>query len=92
MKQTLPKTLEKPGNNNSDLSTLFTEHFKSSRMPSKALVVEWPLLKPDKEGPNREASSKNAASCFSSNLSNITDRVGKMDNNHLRWRGSKISG
>ena len=78
----MPKTLKKSANNNSDLSTLFIEHFRSSRTPSKAVVVEWPLLKPDKEGPNRKASSKNAASYFMTNLSSIIDRVGKMDNNH----------
>ena len=82
MKRTLPKTLKKSANDNSDLSNVFIEHFKSSHTPTKAVVVEWPLLKPDKEGPNREASSKNAASCFSTNLSNTIDRVGKMDNNH----------
>ena len=43
VKRTLSETLEESENTSSDASFLFTEHFKSSRMPSKEVAVEWPF-------------------------------------------------
>ena len=83
VKRTLSETLEKSDNTSSDTSFLFTEYFKLSRMPRKEVPVEWPFLKPEMQGPNKEASSKNVASCFSTNLSNISQRGGKLDGNHF---------
>ena len=41
------------------------------------------FLKPDMQGPNKEASSKNVASCFSTNLSNIFESVFKMEGSYF---------